>query len=676
MSEIEILAPCGSKDALTAAVRSGADAVYLGTGAFNARRNADNFGEGALKEAVNYCHGRGVKVYVTLNTLIRDEERAAFRENALEVSESGPDAIIVQDLGAAAILREVCPKLPLCGSTQMSVHNPAGAAALEKMGFQRVVLARELTFQEIKKIRESTSIELEVFIHGALCMSVSGMCYLSAMLGERSGNRGLCAQPCRLAFVCNDRPYALSLKDMSLVEHVEELREAGVCSVKIEGRMKRPEYVAAAVTAVRKALQGDKPDMESLRSVFSRSGFTDGYFIGKRDVSLFGVRTEADAQKSKTVFGKMAELYRRERQSVPVSMALTQQGDELILKVSDGKNEACAKEAVKIETESPLTEEIAKRQLEKTGGTPFFLQEEKISISPRLMALGSGVGALRREALEKLLAIRSRGIEYPILWGEEQPETPYRPGPRALRLRFETLEQLFAPREAEALLLPVGELLKKPELLQTYSDLWAELPALCWPLGEEKLKASLALLKDKGLVHVTAGNIGMLTLAREMGFTVHGEQGLNITNSRALGEYEKLGLKDTLLSMELTLNRASSMGGKIKRGVLLYGRLPLMQLRGCPAKGKNGCGACTGRPVVTDRLNKTFPLICHERQYTTLHNAVPLYLGDKQIPGFDFGELYFTVEEPAECREITTAFLEGTAPWFERTNGLAFRTLK
>ena len=309
---MEILAPAGNEQSLIAAVRSGADAVYLGTGAFNARRNADNFKDNSLAEAVNYCHGRGVKVYVTLNTLIRDEELPAFLTAAREVAEAGPDGVIVQDLAVAQVLKTICPDLPLVGSTQMSVHNAAGVKALEDMGFSRVVLARELTLEEIRAIRRETRAELEVFVHGALCMSVSGMCYYSAMMGERSGNRGLCAQPCRLNASCNGRPYALSLKDMSFITRVRDLEAAGVCSVKIEGRMKRPEYVAAAVTAVRTALEGKEPDMATLQAVFSRSGFTDGYLTGKRSVRMFGVRTAEDAAASKTVFGKLADLYRRE----------------------------------------------------------------------------------------------------------------------------------------------------------------------------------------------------------------------------------------------------------------------------------------------------------------------------------------------------------------------------
>ena len=195
---MEVLAPVGGREQLTAAVFSGADAVYLGTGNFNARRRADSFGGGSLKEAVAWCHGRGVRVHVTVNTLVRDRELPSLFDTVKEVAEAGADAVILQDLAAAAFFRDHVPALPRHASTQMSVHNVRGALLAQELGFSRVILARELSLEEIRRIREAVDIELEVFVHGALCMGFSGQCLLSAMLGERSGNRGYCAQPCRL----------------------------------------------------------------------------------------------------------------------------------------------------------------------------------------------------------------------------------------------------------------------------------------------------------------------------------------------------------------------------------------------------------------------------------------------------------------------------------------------
>ena len=334
---IEVLAPAGGEEQLIAAVRAGADAVYLGTGSFNARRNAANFDADALKRAVSYCHGREVKVHVTCNTLVTDKELPLLFDEIKNIAASGADAVIVQDLAVAAMFREHCPDMPLHASTQMTIHNAEGAIMAKELGFERAVLAREVSLEEIRSIHERVDIELEAFVHGALCMSVSGQCYLSAMLGGRSGNRGLCAQPCRLNFVSGGREFALSLKDLSAIEYVRELEAAGISSLKIEGRMKRPEYVAAAVSACRSAVNGEKPDMENLKAVFSRSGFTDGYITGKRTVDMFGIRTKEDVQASAAVLGDIASLYRNERQSVPVDVKIELRADAAIkLTATDG----------------------------------------------------------------------------------------------------------------------------------------------------------------------------------------------------------------------------------------------------------------------------------------------------------------------------------------------------
>ena len=672
---MEILAPAGSEQSLIAAVRSGADAVYLGTGAFNARRHADNFKDNSLTEAVNFCHARGVKVYVTLNTLVRDEELPAFLDAAREIAAAGPDGVIVQDLAAVRVLKTICPGLPLVGSTQMAVHNAAGVRQLQQLGFSRVVLARELTLQEIAYIKSQTQMELETFVHGAQCMSVSGMCYYSAMMGERSGNRGLCAQPCRLNASVNGRPYALSLKDMSLVNHVKELEEAGVCSIKIEGRMKRPEYVAAAVTAVRAALAGDKPDLSALQAVFSRSGFTDGYLTGRRNLSMFGVRTAEDAAASKSVFGKLSELYRREFPRVPVEISLRVQEGQLLLTAWDQEgNTATAAAPVPAGDMAPLTREIALRNLGKMGGTPFTLSRAQIDLPEGLPVPGSLISALRREALESLLTRRSRGNGYELLPMTLPPFTPHTPKKQGLRLRFERAEQAFFPAEAEAVILPLKELESHPDLPK--DRLWVELPELIWPLEEQTISERLLCLKERGITHALVGNIGQLLIAKEAGFTVHGGPLLNITNSLSLLAYEQMGLRDATLSFELPLKSAAALTAALPRGQLTYGRLPLMQFRSCPAKGEKGCGSCEARPRLMDRRGVIFPMVCHDRRFTTLHNSVPLYLMDKPLPPMDFQVLYFTVESPQECRRIWEGSLTKAAPWFDRTSGLAYRYLE
>ena len=667
---MEILAPVGGSEQLLAAVRSGADAVYLGTKGFNARRKADNFGDDDLKKAVSYCHGRGVRVHVTVNTLVTDTELPALYDTVREVAESGADAVILQDMAAVSLFREHVPSLARHASTQMCVHNAEGARLMQERGFTRAILARELSLTEIRKIRDAVDIELETFVHGALCMGFSGQCLLSAMLGERSGNRGLCAQPCRLDFRAGDRPYALSLKDACLVPHLRELTDAGVCSLKIEGRLRRPEYVAAAVDACRKAVDGEAYDLPRLEKVFSRSGFTDGYLTGKRNLSMFGVRTEADKSDSAAVLGELAGLYRRELSRVPVDMALTVlPGAPASLTVTDGTH------TVTVSGEAP--EEVrtkpmeARAALEKTGGTPFVLRELRLTCDP---AYTAKLNPLRRDALDRLLALRETVPPHETV-GTFTPETPEnRKTQPKLRLRFETKEQLFDLPEAEKITLPVEEIDR--ECIEALGDrLMGEVPRLVFPTQEAALRERLQTLKALGLRTVCAGNPGTVRMARELGFRVSGGHDLNILNSRSLREWAAIGVSETLLSPEISMKAVPHLSGSIPRGVIAYGHLPLMLYRCCPMQGKSGCGSCDGRQKLRDRQGTEFTVLCHRKQYSALLNAVPLYIGDKDLRGLDFVTAFFTTESKAEC-EAAAHLLAEKAPWPEaRTLGPYFRNM-
>ena len=411
----EILAPAGGEAQLRAAVLCGADAVYLGLRGFNARAGAENFDENTLPQTVGWCHARGVRVYVTLNTLVTDRELPQWLHSLDAVAAAGVDGVLVQDLGLAKIIRQRYPTLPLHASTQMTIHNLAGARLLEEMGFAQVVLARELSKEEIAAICAGTSMRCEVFVHGALCMSVSGQCYLSSVLGERSGNRGRCAQPCRLDFKSHGRGYALSLKDLTLTDRLRELEALGVASFKIEGRLKRPEYVAAAVTACRQSLAGEVPDLETLRSVFSRSGFTDGYYTARRDLTMFGTRTREDAAAAAEVLGKLSALTRNEVGRLPVDMVLTMApGEPATLAVTDGTHRVeVAGEVPQTALTRPTDEELAHRALEKCGGTPFYLQNLTCHIGEGLMLPLSALNRLRAAALTALAEARSVVVPYP-----------------------------------------------------------------------------------------------------------------------------------------------------------------------------------------------------------------------------------------------------------------------
>ena len=667
----EILAPAGGWEQLIAAVRCGADGVYLGAKGFNARQNAENFQD--LDEAVSYCHVRGVRVFVTLNTLVTDRELPALEDTLRAIAHSGADAVIVQDLAVARLVADHCPDMELHASTQMTIHNAAGAQALEALGFRRVVLARELTIPEICAIHEQTNLSLETFVHGALCMSVSGACYVSAMLGGRSGNRGLCAQPCRLDFRADGRPYSLSLKDLSAMQHLAALQEAGVTAFKIEGRMKRPEYVATAVTACREALAGKPYDADMLEAAFSRSGFTDGYLTGQRNLSMFGTRSPEDARATQAVQSKIAPLYRRERPAVPVDMGFSlAMGRPATLYATDGQHSFRAQgSAPEAATVAPTDEARVRRSLEKMGDTPFYLRNLAVEADGVAMLPASALNALRRDALAGLLALREAPAPQRFEDARLRVLPPHRcaehPG---YRLRFSAASQVWDGVEAERIILPAEAV--TPALLKTYGGaLVAELPSLLFPGDEGPLGERLARLKAEGLQAIQADNLGALRIGRNAGFSsVLGGAGLNVLNSWALAEYAALGVEDITVSFELHQEKLRTLLGDTPRGALVYGYLPLMRFRCCPAQGDKGCGACSGRSTLTDRTNTSFPLMCHRRRFSTLYNSVPLNLSDMPLPGMDFYTLYFTTETAEECRRIYEAFLAGEAPIGPRTRGL------
>ncbi|MDL2317490.1 U32 family peptidase [Eubacteriales bacterium OttesenSCG-928-A19] len=675
---MEVLAPVGGRQQLLAAVRCGADSVYLGAKGFNARRNAENFEEASLAEAVSYCHARNVRVYVTVNTLVMDDELPALMDTLREVAASGADAVIIQDLGVASLIRRHLPEIELHASTQTTLHNAAGARMAEALGFARAVLARELTLEEIHALHARSSIALEAFVHGALCVSASGACYLSAMLGGRSGNRGLCAQPCRLDFRAGTRGYALSLKDLSALGCIDAMGGAGIVSLKIEGRMKRPEYVAAAVTACRRAIAGEPYDVGTLEAVFSRGGFTNGYLMGKRDASMYGMRDASDAEASRKVYGELAALYRRERPSVAVDMTLSlAQGSPATLVVSDGERTVAATGPVpETAISAPTDEARARRSLSKTGESPFFLRTLVLNAPGDLRLPSSAMGAMRREALETLLRLRETPQPKAYIEMPDPMPPPHTPvSVPSLRLRFESPDQLRAGMDAEQVILPVRHI--TPEVLRAYGDrLVAEIPALVFPGEEDHMLSSLVALREKGLRGALCQNLGAIGLARDAGLATHGGYGLNILNSLALEAYAELGLVDATVSFELHARRIARLGGVIPRGAIAYGRLPLMQLRVCPVRGEQGCDGCDGRPQLSDRRGEVFPLLCQQRRFVTLLNSVPLNLSGEGLPGVDFLLLHFTTETAAECRRISEGFVNGSPPEGMRTRGLYHRTLQ
>ncbi len=401
---IEILAPCGGEDCLSAALNTGADAVYLGVTAFSARKNAKNFTMEQLDEAIRLCRLNGVKVYVAMNTLIFDSEMNEAVSTAKMLYEKGIAALIVQDTGFVRRLKSEVPDLTLHASTQMTITSASGAEFARRLGFKRVVLAREMSLKEIRQVTENVDIETEVFVHGALCVCVSGQCLMSAMYGGRSGNRGECAQPCRLDFTCDKRHSVLSLKDLSVIENLRKLQEIGVTSAKIEGRMKRPEYVAAAVNACREALSGNTPNLEQLKSVFSRSGFTKSYYDGSI-ADMQGVRTKEDAEASARVLKEIRRLYDKPMKRHTIDMDITMRAEKpLTAEVRCGDISFSYDSGIIPEKaqNKPLTAEDIAERLSKTGGTVFETGKITCDTDDGLIISASALNSVRRGILEEL----------------------------------------------------------------------------------------------------------------------------------------------------------------------------------------------------------------------------------------------------------------------------------
>ena len=688
MSKIEILAPVGNEEMLRAAVFSGADAVYLGFSGFNARTSANNFDADTLKDAVRFCHARGVAVHVALNTTVYGGELPALEAAIRAVAASGADAVICQDLAVATLIGRIAPQLPRHGSTQMSVHSLQGALELKELGFTRVVLARELSLPEVEHITKHCGIETECFVHGALCMCVSGQCYMSAFLGGRSGNRGSCAGPCRLPFEANALPegkpgrlHHLSLKDNSVIDKLDQLQALGVASAKIEGRLRTPEYVAAAVSACLAGREGRAYDRDLLKNAFSRSGFTSGYLDGKIDGTMFGVRSEADAEQTKKTLPMLRELYRRERSRVPVKMKLEieEGGEKLTVMDADGNKAFAYGDAEPQPARTDPTESLH-RSLAKTGGTPFAASAEDITVEmdggPWFVP-GSAVNELRREALDALLKKREVLRPWPTT-DEHVPALPLRtlPSRRTLRARFENWEQV--PERAldgiEYLILPIAQADRVPREWRAKTLL--ELPRVMFGRLEEDTARHIAATQDAGFAGYEVSNIAHLRLCR--GLPMSGSFGLNITNQLAAQFYADNGLGSMLILPEVKDGDISTIapthdGRPVPTGVLVYGHMPLMVTRACPLQNIHDCAHCDKTGVLTDRKAKKFPVRCG-LGVRTIYNPVPIYMGDK--PGaltVDYGVAYFTLESREEAAQILD-MIRAHAPFEgDFTRGLYFK---
>ncbi len=677
-NRVEVLSPVGSAESLEAAVRAGADAVYMGAKHFSARRNAENFDNDALKSAVEYCHIRGVKVYLTLNITVKQSELDDAISTARQAYNAGVDALIVQDLGIAELIHKAFPSLPLHASTQMTVHSPSALPILKKLGFNRVVLAREMSKKEIGVFcteAKKYGIEVELFVHGALCMCVSGQCLLSSVLGARSGNRGLCAGPCRLPFKASGGTgYDLSLKDLSLVEYIDELVEMGVCSLKIEGRMKRPEYVAAATAACRQALDNgyaQKELMGALGDVFSRSGFTNGYYKGSRGRDMFGIRTRDDVTASKEAFSYLHGIYRNERQSVPVSIrAEIKRGEPVIIEISDKVNTVSVQgdipeAAQRISTQLQAVEE----SLKKLGGTPYYAEKADIYLDDGLFIRGATLNELRRNAIDELNRVRTKiEIEDEISINYDFTDIKHRNAPYIIA-RFEDNNSIPDNISADAVILPMNCSFENSAL-----PLIAETPR--YITDEDKIYKRLCELSEQGIEYVYCHNIATIEIATRVGMKVIVSPSLNIANSATVNTMSQLDVSAVTISAEILLRDTIKLSTALPKGIFAYGRLPLMLLRNCPLKNGRVCKDCDKHGFLTDRKGIKFPIACRT-EYVEMLNSTPVYLADKldDLNGLDFVVLSFYDESPYGVQKIIEAYKNGAPPPSEYTRGLYYREL-
>lgn len=682
---IEILAPAGGFDSVIAAAHSGADAVYIGAKSFSARASAHNFDDEELKECVRYCHRRGIKVHLALNTLIFDDEMRQALELVKTAARADIDALIIQDLGLVSLIKKTVPELPLHASTQLSVHTPYGAKALYEMGFERVVLSRELSLDEIREIREACpEVELEVFVHGALCMCVSGQCYFSAMLGGRSANRGMCAQTCRLPMRYKGNDHALSLKDNGSLNYLRELEEIGIESAKIEGRMKRPEYVAAAVSAAKEARDlgfVTERSGERLRSVFSRTGFTDGYLRGELGRDMFGYRQKSDVVSADSKLLKEIRAgYKDEYKSVEVSFDfVAHTGEKMRLKATDGihtaevESENIVEKAVNV----PLTEERAAANLGKTGNTPFKIKNIRYDISSDASAPASAINALRREALEQLGAEREICHNYTI--NDIDISDALSGGEKISDKKIavvQSLELVSGLGDTDTVFVDIYGLEDSDRLRSLIGsglNIGVEAPRVTFGTEKEVFER-LKALRTLGVTELRANNIASVYMGKLLGYRVHAGFGMNIANSYTLMWAKNYGIESAELSCELDIKRIERLYKSIPVGIMRYGNMPLMITRNTPAGAEL---SCKNDGYLQDRKDEKF-IIRRREGYCEIYNCVPVLMPQKdyKLGGEVFTIFNFTVENSVEKMKKTMRKLRENLDFERMTHGLYIRGVK
>ena len=673
---IELLSPAGSPEAVIAAVQNGADAIYMGLGNFNARRGAKNFTDEEFERSMRYCRIRGCKVYVTLNTLVNDREIAQAVESARLASQLGADGIIIQDLGLAYAIRQALPDIPLHASTQMSIHNLAGVEAAAEMGMTRAVLARELSLEQIKFITQHASIETEVFVHGALCFCQSGQCYMSALIGRRSGNRGMCAQPCRMQYSLGGRmdDYPMSLKDNCLVDRLRELEDAGVACLKIEGRMKRPEYTAIVTKIYSKALkeqrQPSAEEMETLEKAFSRQGFTQGYFNGdKKD--MFGRREEPDKDTEKLFTLARKGYSEGELRRVPVHFyTVAEKGMPVkAIAFDDDGNRAAAMGGVPEKARGQgLTATYITEQMFKTGGTPYNCVENRAQADPGLYLPASEINDLRRRLVSELSEQRAKPPRRRVGKLPEKPKGKLPTGDPAMIFQVLTEEQLspeLAALKPKYLYVPLTLMTEKLDLLRPFAE-QGTIPVAVLPrvIADNEAAAVYDMLSrmfDQGVNEALVGNLGHAMLAKKAGMKLRGDFGLNTFNALSMEVIRQAGFISATASFELRLSQIRDMIKPLDTELIIYGRIPLMVSDQCIIRHSAGRCNCQTPGQMADRMGSVFPVVKEFGCRNVIYNAHKLYLADKAEDVYAAGawglRMMFTTEGMRECVEVAKGYM-------------------
>ena len=693
----ELLAPAGSPESLRAAVLCGADAVYLGWGDFNARRNAKNFTDEEFADALLFCHQRGVRVFLTLNTLLTDRELPRALETARQACRLGIDAVLIQDWGLFTLLRQALPDLPLHASTQMSIFTSGGACEAAAMGCERVVIARECSAEDTASICKNCPAEIEIFFHGALCMCYSGQCSMSALIGGRSGNRGKCAQPCRLPYGVDEKAggYPLSLKDSCLADRLQEAADMGVACLKLEGRMKRPEYVAVITGIYSRLLEeGRRPtaaEKDALEQAFSRSGFTDWYWQGKKGPGMFGTRPE-NAPDPKELFAAARAAYEKEStRTVPVRFTCRAIADKAITLTAadhDGHAVTVSGPVPEAARNRAVTAEDVAARLSKTGGTAYHCESADVTVDDGLSLSAAVINALRRDALTALTEARTAVPVRRELPAPNPPEDTCAADKPQLTVSVTFMEQLSPELLAmsPAVVYVPLEVLSHVTALPAYDGIWcAVLPRIWKDADEPLLRRWLEHAKSLGITAAALSNLGHLSLVRNTGLAMYGDLGLNVFNARSADFLRSKGLNSACLSFELRGAQIRDMAKPLPAEAVVYGRLPLMIMENCLVKNKTGCkldrngsavpacGPCRSTHTLHDRTGARFPLLPAFGHRTEIQNCKPMYLADradwKQL-GLTYARLRFTTETAEECAAIFRAYRDGAPAAGDYTRGL------